>query len=230
MRMKNGTFNTCKNAFGYRLNGSQLEIFEPEAKLVREIFTQFLNGQSCDEIAAYINTLDIPTRDGNMVWRHTTIKYILQNERYAGNALLQKRYSTDTLPRQKKFNHGERQQYYVVGSNPPIISSEIFEAAKTLILQRKEKAGTGPRQKKSLSILRCGCCGSTFRQKICSGKMYWTCLAHDRANNSCPIIQIPEFEIHTAFLRLYYKLKHYSDQILALFGHFKNPPFYARVG
>lgn len=219
MRMKSGTFNTCKNAFGYRLNGNKLEIYEPEAKLVREIFSQFLNGWSCDEIAEYINGLNIPTRDGNTVWRHSTIKYILQNERYTGNALLQKNYSTDTLPRQKKRNRGERQQYYVAGSNPPIISVETFEAAKALILRRRAKTGTSPRRKKALSVLRCGCCGGTFRQKTCGGKVYWTCLTHDRTHDSCPIIQIPESEIHTAFLRLYYNLKHHGDQLL--------PPFLA---
>ncbi len=219
MRMKSGTFNTCKNPFGYRLNGNKPEIYEPEAKLVREIFSQFLNGWSCDEIAEYINGLNIPTRDGNTVWRHSTIKYILQNERYAGNALLQKNYSTDTLPRQKKRNRGERQQYYVAGSNPPIISVETFEAAKALILRRRAKTGTSPRRKKALSVLRCGCCGGTFRQKTCGGKVYWACLTHDRTHDSCPIIQIPESEIHTAFLRLYYNLKHHGDQLL--------PPFLA---
>lgn len=215
MRMKNGTFNTCKYPFGYRLNGNRLEIFEPEAKLVQEIFSRFLCGQSCDEIAAYMNTLHIPTRDGNTIWRHTTIKYILQNERYAGNVLLQKKYSTDTLPRQKKWNRGEKQQYYVTGSNPPIIKAETFEAAKALILRRREKGKTGPYQRKALSVLRCGCCGGTFREKSYGGKVYWSCVTHDRTHDSCPITQIPEPEIHTAFLRLYYKLKHHSDQILA---------------
>lgn len=90
----------------------------------------------------------IPTRDGNTIWRHTTIKYILQNERYAGNVLLQKKYSTDTLPRQKKWNRGEKQQYYVTGSNPPIIKTETFEAARALILRRREKGKTGPYPKR----------------------------------------------------------------------------------
>ena len=214
MRMKNGTFNTCKSPFGYRLNGNKLEIFEPEAKLVREIFHRFLSGQSCDEISAYMNTLHIATRDGKTVWQHSTIKYMLQNERYAGNALLQKNYSTDTLPRQKKRNHGEKQKYFVIGSNPPIIDADTFEAAQVLILQRREKRKTGPYQKKALSALRCGCCGGTFREKSCGGKIYWSCVTHDRTHESCPITQIPEPENHSAFCRFYYKLKHHSDQIL----------------
>lgn len=176
VRMKNGTFNTCKYPFGYRLSGNGLEIFEPEAKLVQEIFSRFLCGQSCDEIAAYMNTLHIPTRDGRTVWQHSTIKYILQNERYTGNALLQKHYSTDTLPRKKRRNHGEKQKYFVTGSNPPIISMDTFESAQTLILQRREKGKTGPYLKKTLSVLRCGCCGGTFREKTCGRKVYWTCV------------------------------------------------------
>ena len=215
MRMKSGTFNTCKYPFGYRLNGNKLEIFEPEAKLVQEIFHRFLSGQSCNEIAAYMNSLDIPTRDGRTVWQHCTIKYILQNERYTGNALLQKSYSTDTLPRKKKHNQGEKQKYFVIGSNPPIIGTDIFEAAQGLIFQRREKGKTGPHLKKALSVLRCGCCGGTFREKTCGRKVYWTCVTHANAQASCPLTQIPESEIHNAFCRLYYKLRGHSSEILS---------------
>lgn len=119
-----------------------MEIFEPEARLVREIFHRFLSGQSCDEISAYMNTLHIATRDGKTVWQHSTIKYMLQNERYAGNALLQKNYSTDTLPRQKKRNHGEKQKYFVIGSNPPIIMITLIQmnaALPRLLRQAPEK-------------------------------------------------------------------------------------------
>lgn len=84
MRMKNETFNAHKHLFGYRLNGNKMEIFEPEAKPVQEIFHRFLRGQSCNEIAAYMNSLHIPTRDGRTVWPHCTIKYILQNRKYIG--------------------------------------------------------------------------------------------------------------------------------------------------
>lgn len=214
-RMESGTFNTCKHPFGYRLVCGKLEIFEPEAKIVREVFRQFLKGQNCDEIAEYVTALGIPTRDGKSKWRRSAISYMLRNERYMGNALLQKRYSTDTLPYEKKRNHGERPQYWVEGSNSAIIAPEIFNAANELIRYRQVYAPTTNHSDRPLSKkLQCGCCGSLFRRKICRGKAYWACLTHDAARISCPITQIAESEIHAAFLRLYYKLKRQGSTIL----------------
>ena len=214
-RMERGEFNTCKHPFGYRLVSGKLVTFEPEAEVVREIFRQFLCGQSCDEIAEYVTTLGIPTRDGKLRWRRSAISYILRNERYVGNALLQKRYSTDTLPYEKKRNHGERPQYWAEGINQAIITQEIFNAANILIQQRKTYAPTTNRSSEALSRkLRCGCCGSLFRRKICREKNYWACLTHDANRTSCPITQVAESELHTAFLRLYYKLKRQGSGIL----------------
>ena len=214
-RMERGEFNTCKHPFGYRLVRGKLEIFEPEAEIVREIFRQFLCGQSFDEIAEYVTTLGIPTRDGKSRWRRSAISYILRNERYMGNALLQKRYSTDTLPYEKKWNHGERPQYLAEGINSAIVAPEIFQAANELIQRRQLYAPTTNRGSEALSRrLRCGCCGSLFRRKFCREKHYWACLTHDANRASCPITQVAETEIHAAFLRLYYKLKHQDSGIL----------------
>ena len=60
------------------------------------------------------------------------VDYMLMNERYAGNALLQKKYRTETMPRIKKPNHGERPMYYVRNSNSAIVSQEMFEKASEL--------------------------------------------------------------------------------------------------
>lgn len=90
-RMKSGNFITCKAPFGYRLKDGMLEIYEPEAEIVRTIFSQYLAGQSKDEIAAMVTALGVPTRDGKGYWQHSSISYILRNERYVGDALLQLR-------------------------------------------------------------------------------------------------------------------------------------------
>lgn len=131
-RMQSGKFITCKAPFGYRLKNGTLEIEESEAKIVRQIFDMYLSGYSKADIAGEITKLGVPTRDGNTYWQQTTISYVLQNERYSGNALLQKKYTTNTLPYQKKRNNGEKDQYFVTGSNQPIISQEVFDAAQSL--------------------------------------------------------------------------------------------------
>ena len=74
-RMENEKFITCKAPFGYRLHENTLEVYEPEAKIVREIFSRYLQGDNKDEIAQWLSTLGVKTRDGKDRWQHTTISY-----------------------------------------------------------------------------------------------------------------------------------------------------------
>lgn len=215
MRMKNGDFITCKAPFGYRLNNRALEIYEPEAEIIRLIFMRYLTGKSQDEIAAEVSMFGIPTRDGSAQWQRATIRYILENEKYAGDTLLQKKYTTDTLPYHLKRNRGERQQYFMPESHPPIISRAIFNAAASLLKKRAEKVSTTSRDFEPLAKkIVCGSCGSMLKKKECRAKIYWICLTHFQNRNNCPVKQIPEVEIQAAFLRLYYKLKHQGTDIL----------------
>jgi len=212
-RMQSGKFITCKAPFGYHLKDGTLEVYEPEAKIVRMIFDQYLIGKSREEIAEMVTAIGIPTRDGNDCWQYSSISYILRNERYAGNSLLQKRYSTDTLPYQKKINHGEREQYYISESHPPIIDREIFMAVKRLMEERSftiQKQEVNPL---SLKIF-CGACGTPFRRTVCRQKVYWVCRRHYKNRNDCAMGQISEEDIHAAFLRLYHKLRLHGEPIL----------------
>ena len=108
-RMESGEFNTCKAPWGFRLDGRKLKICEPEADIVQRIFHEYLSGKNPQEIADDLNASCLTER----VWNYKAVDYILQNERYAGNALLQKRYTPDMLSRQQKTNHGEREMYFV---------------------------------------------------------------------------------------------------------------------
>lgn len=214
-RMKSGKFITCKAPFGYRLVEGRLEIHEQEAEIVRYVFDSYLNGKSKDEIARDIAAMGYPTRDGKEKWQCTTIDYMLKNERYMGDALLQKKYTTADLPFQKKRNNGERDKYYFKNSHPPIISPEVFKKAQQLnqsrVLPTMSKRSEYPLSRR----IRCGACGSVFKRKTCNGKTYWVCRSHNNSKSCCPITQIPEAEIYEAFLRLYNKLKIYYPAILS---------------
>lgn len=212
-RMKSGKFITCKAPFGYHLKDGMLEVYEPEAEIVRMIFDQYLAGQSKDEIAAHVTTLGIPTRDGKEYWQHSSISYILRNERYVGDALLQKRYTTDTLPYKKKMNHGEREQYYMPQSHPPIIDRETFNAVRELLDRRSITMPRHERDPLALNIT-CGACGTPFRRTVCSQKTYWVCRKHYKSMHNCSMEQIAEDEIHAAFLRIYHKLRLHGEPIL----------------
>ena len=192
-----------------------MEVYEPEAKIVREIFSRYLQGDNKDEIAQWLSTLGVKTRDGKDRWQHTTISYMLRNERYIGNSLLQKRYTTDSFPHQKKRNLGQRDQYYRTASHPAIIDREIFNAAKKLLELRAEKVTAGKAANDPMAQkIYCGACGTMFRKKTCGGITYWGCRNHDRGKDNCPITQIPQREIHAAFLRLCHKLKLHGEPII----------------
>lgn len=214
-RMKKGEFITCKAPFGYRLVEGTLQIHEQEAEIVRYVFHSYLNGKSKEEIADELTARGIPTRDKNGRWQYNTVDYMLKNERYMGDALIQKRYTTDTVPFQKKYNNGERDKYYLKYSHPPIVPPHIFEKAQEMNRSRSippmSQRSAYPLSKK----IRCGECGSLFKRKTCGDKTYWVCRNHDRDKDNCSVTQIPEPEIYEASLRLYYKLKLNYDRILS---------------
>ena len=93
------------------------------------------------EIAAELQKEHIPKLNGEPIWSYTGILYILTNERYIGDELFQKRYTTDTLPFQKKINRGQKKQYYAEDTHDPIISREVFRKAQELLKRKSERHG-----------------------------------------------------------------------------------------
>ena len=102
MRMKNGTYRLSQAPYGYRLNGHGGFLTCPEeAKIVRRIFGDFLSGKSIREITDELAKAQIPKLKGNPVWSASGVSYILTNERYIGDELFQKRFTTDAFPFKK---------------------------------------------------------------------------------------------------------------------------------
>ena len=90
-RMQSGEFNTCKAPFGFKLSEGKLVIVEEEAELVRRIFNMYLSGQGKFSIAKTLNDECAGKDLGITKWYPSEIVYILKNERYMGDARLQKR-------------------------------------------------------------------------------------------------------------------------------------------
>ena len=202
-RMESGTFNTCRAATGFRLSEDGLRIAPEEAPVIYGIFADYLQGKNSREIAERLNAENVLGR----VWNRKLVDYILTNERYAGNAILQKKYRTESIPRIKKPNLGERPMYFVQNSNPAIVTQEMFDRAAQLRSSRRNETcnmGARPFAKK----LSCGCCGSLFRSKRIDDTWYWVCRKHEEPKALCEMPPVPENEIKAAFLRLYYTLKH----------------------
>lgn len=214
-RMESGNFITCKAPFGYRLSAGKLIIHEAEAKIVKKIFNMFLSGNNTIEIAKTISAMGVKTRDGNDIWHHTLIMYILTNEKYVGDSLLQKKYSTDTFPINKTRNKGYKAQFYVSNSHPAIIDREVFD--KVQILYRSKRNIPSERVQESYDFRKsvyCDHCRKYMKRIENRGVASWICKNH-YDGGSCLLTPIQERELYSAFFRFYYKMKSHGIKILS---------------
>lgn len=214
-RMQNGTFLPASMPYGYEMVDREIRIVADEAKVVRRIFAEYLSGKNIVEIANGLNNHG-QNRKSNapgMRWHSSTIKYILTNEKYIGDSLWQKKYTTDTFPFQRTRNHGEQQMYYAKQTHPAIISEEQFQAAQLLMHRRRSESHNKSQNAFSQKIV-CGACGTNFQWKIIREKNYWICLRH-KNEGTCKMPMIPEKAIQSAFLRLYYNLKYHGISIFS---------------
>lgn len=215
-RMESGNFITCKAPLGYRLVDGQLVIEDTEAEIVRMVFRLFLSGWNTIEIAEEMTRMGIPQKEADTGWCCNSIQCILKNEKYVGDALLQKKFSTDDFPPIKKWNRGQMQKYYVEDTHPPIIDRETFEQAQKLYeSKRPQITGKSKLQHCFKQKITCGCCGSLFRRTVVKDKAYWVCNYHNRGGD-CSVGPVQESELFTAFLRLYFILKHHQEILTGL--------------
>lgn len=204
-RMQTGEYLGRSSAYGYNISQNKLTINETEATVVRRIFDLYLQGKSAQTIADILNDEDIPRRNHKTRWHARTVAYILGNERYIGDALLQKTYCTESLPHRLKTNKGEKAMYYVENSHPPIISREVFSAVAELL---KVKGPTNKQRNQftMTGMLKCPECGKNFRRQEINGKIYWLCGGRARGRSACASRRVREDMVYDAFLRMADKL------------------------
>ena len=207
-RMQRGEFITCCAPYGYRLvDGKHLEIEPREAAIIRWIFECYLEGRSTDWIAAELSRRNIETPRGEANWGRTTIQRMLANEKYIGDSLCQKAYTTDILPFLRRPNCGEADQYYVEQTHPAILSRETYQRAQELHRRKSRRAQPAniiyPLSKKMI----CGQCGARFSRRTAKHTAVWVCRTHQKQADACPVGRIPEAEIYAAFVRMYNKLR-----------------------
>lgn len=213
-RMESGEFNCCAPAYGFDLINGKLVINETEAAVIRRIFDLYLQGIGMQTIANILNNEGVRRQYGREKWHHTTVNYVLNNERYKGDALLQKQITTQTLPFKKQRNHGEQPMYYVENSNPAIVSQETYEAVQALIKSRqpscKRKAKTYPLTR----TLLCPDCGHTFRRQVVNGTAYWLCAAKATNKTDCAWRRVKEDEVYAAFNLMIRKVQANREYLL----------------
>ena len=200
-----------------------MQIVESEAEIVRQIYGLFLDGQTPSSIAALLTESHIPTPAGKEIWQGSTVKSILTNEKYKGDALLQKTFTVDFLNKKQKINEGEVPQYYVENSHPAIVTAEVFDLVQYELRWRK-RAG---RHTSAVSVfsnrLVCGECGALFGSKVWHSNdpyrcMIWRCnRKYARKGERCSTPHLREEEIQTAFIEAVNQLITRRDEIIAAF-------------
>ncbi len=197
-----------KRFLGYdRGEDGNLVVNEQQAEIVRRIYGLFLQGRSPHGIAKLLTKEGIPSPGGKEIWSCGTVKSILGNEKYKGDALLQKVYTVDFLSKKKKVNEGEVPQYYVENNHGAIISPILFDRVQ----QRMEtcagafQEGRGSLARIFSGRIKCGDCGGWYGSKVWHSndkyrKIVWQCNHKYNGGVKCSTPHLEEDTIRGLFL------------------------------
>ena len=197
---------------GYRLVDGVPVIIEDEAVTVREIFSLFAGGMSMRKIAKKLTVDGASRRSGSKVWNRDHVNAILKNEKYVGDAILQKYYTVDCLTHQSAKNNGQKPKYLVQNCHAPIIDRETWDKVQLELSRRSAMAkgnarGGRYRTEYALSeLLVCGNCGCNYKRvlwKSGTGKRaVWRCKSTlDGGKARCDSPSLHEEALHSAIVR-----------------------------
>lgn len=181
-----------KNFLGYRKGtDGNPEIDEEQAETVKIIYDRFLAGDSLKQIAAKLQNEKRLSPSGKREWSTATIRSILSNEKYKGDAIINKTFTVDCLTKEIRKNNGERPKYYVENNHPAIIDAETFgrvqeELARRIGKKKVKEIGTKTEQGKYSSkyalteLLICGECHTPYRRCTWTAhgekRIVWRCV------------------------------------------------------
>ena len=198
-----------------------LVINKEQAKIVKKIYRYFLEGNTPYRIAKMLTEEGIPTIQGKKKWSAGSVKSILTNEKYKGDALLQKSFTVNFLTKEKKINEGEIPQYYVEKNHEAIIEPKVWDFVQDLLENK-------PRYNNDIfsSKIVCGCCGSfygaktwhsnsKYKRTICAGNNKYS-----KKGNPCKTPHLYEEDIKKAFIdsinKLVFNKGHIIDDLKLL--------------
>lgn len=176
---------------GYTKNeNGELVIVPEEAEIVKLVFRLYLEGYSTAKIGSYLEEHQIKIATGQEKWYDSVIMKMLKNEKYMGDALLQKTYTVDFMTKKKVMNNGIVPQYYVENDHEAIIPKELFYRVQEEIMRRSSMCKAAVTRKKNQKgkyssgyaltvILLCGKCGQEYRRVTWARngrkKIVWRC-------------------------------------------------------
>ena len=209
-----------KQFLGYEKGADGTPVInEEEAAIVRLIYTLFLEGKTPAGICRYLDAQGVPTPSGKQKWSQTTVNSMLANEKYKGDALLQKKFTVDFLMKKMKPNEGEVPQYYVEHSHEAIISPVEWDMVQAEISRRKTLGRAYSGNSVFSSKLVCGDCGGFFGQKVWHStdayrKVIWRCNSKFKGQKKCATPHLDAETIKQKFLIAYNLLMKNRDGVI----------------
>ena len=226
-RFADGKFSLAYSHFlGYEKDEeNNLRVVPEQAAIVRLIYKLFLEGKTTQGIANYLMEHGIVSPAGKQRWQASTVGSILRNEKYKGDAILQKTFTADFLTKRMKKNDGEVPKYILEGAHEAIIASEQFEAVQEEFARRR-KIGRAYSDKAFHSKLICGDCGGFYGRKVWHSTDEYRCVVFQcnskfKAPTQCSTPTLTEDDIKVRFLAAYDQLIGKRDSIIADCGEIR---------
>ena len=180
--------------YGYNITKDKIEINPEQAEVVRNIFDRAIAGETFGSICRDLNTRGISTYFGKK-WTARRITEILSNEKYIGDAVLQKSYVNNHMEKKIVKNNGEIPMYYAEGTHEAIVDKETFEKAQSVVKAVREKycGKNSPKRYPFTSTIKCGLCGENFKRVTANGRISWNCRSFQEQGRAfCKSKSIPE--------------------------------------
>ena len=206
-----------------------LIIDEDEAKIIRRIYREYLEGASLRDIADGLERDKIKTGGKRYKWHLSTVRGILRNEKYRGDALLQKTITTDYIEKIRIRNDGTVPQYYVKDSQEPIIARDIFAQVQEEMIRRANLMSGKDGKKKRIysskyalsSICTCTKCGDIYRRIAWNNRgkksTVWRCCTRvENGPSACDASTVQESELQNATVKAINQLLSCSDRMMRI--------------
>jgi site-specific DNA recombinase len=211
-RSRGGEVIAWKTPYGYRRVPrvgevpAHLEIFEPEAVVVRRIFDDYLaGGHSVRQICRLLNLDKVPSPTGNPVWGHSTVLRLLRNEAYVGRVYYNRTESVPTTSKSGRRSNLQRprdKSEWISIPVPPTITEATFEAAQAVSRDNSKWSSRNTRQDAWLlrGLVKCGHCAVGVNCHQMRGRngtihRYYWCRNHDTVRSRGEQRRCPERNI-----------------------------------
>jgi len=184
------------------------------------IYGLFIEGKTPSGIAKHLTQSGIFTPSGKEKWQASTVTSILTNEKYKGDAVLQKKFIVDFLNKTMKVNEGEVPQYYVENSHPAIIEPEVHNLVQGEMKKRKEANRHYSGKDCFSSRIVCGECGGYYGSKVWHStskyrRVIWQCNHKFQGNERCATPHLYEDAIKQAFMDAFNSLVENREAVIS---------------